>query len=387
MVTSQFNYHMPVQLVFGAGALNSLRDHAAPWGKKPFIITGRRSARSSGALGRVLEHFDDAAVWEGVEENPDTDTCDRAARDCRSEQCDLVIPLGGGSPMDTAKAVAGLALNDGPCVDYLGRDTFTNGALPIVAIPTTAGSGSEVTPFSVLVNAGKQEKRTIGGRNLFAKTAILDPELTLSLPRHVTINTGLDALSQAMEGMVSKKATAKGDILALETCRMVRKWLPEAADNPDNTEARAHMLFAATLSGCVIAQSGTTLVHGMGYPFTLEYGVAHGLANALLLPPLFAHNAEYAPERVAAIAEALGRPTTATPEDARTHIGEAIHALLADLGVSPAARDAGVEESRLEAMATNIASDPYRYRNQIGDITRDKIAAFYHQAYTGALAV
>ena len=382
----QFTYRMPTKIVFGPGVLGQLGEICESLGDKPLIVTGRQSARKSGVLEQALAQLPMAVVYEGVEEDPGTEQCDEAAAFGRKAGCGIVVPIGGGSPMDAAKAIAGLMLNDGPCADYVGRDTFTKGALPIVAVPTTAGTGSEVTPYSVLVNERDGQKQTIGGENLFPRAALLDPLLTHTMPRSVTVNTGLDALSQAMEGVVSKKSTPKSDVLALEACRIIRRWLPAAAEDGNNAGARSQMLYAAMLSGCVIAQTATTLVHGMGYLFTTEYGVAHGMANALLLTPLFQHNAQYAPEKVAAVAEALGHPCGATPDATRKAIGEAIHELLGVLSVPPAAAAAGVEASRLAEFADGIAATPYRYRNQIGHIDAARIRELYEQAHQGALA-
>ncbi len=381
----QFVYRMPTEIQFGAGAIRDIGASIRRFGERPFVVTGRGSARENGALDQVLTAFPKALVFEGVDEDPETDQCDEAAAKCKAGGCDVVVAIGGGSPMDAAKAVAGLARNEGRCAEYIGRDTFTNGALPLVAVPTTAGSGSEVTPYAVLVDTERREKATIGGENLFPKAAVLDPELTRGMPRQVTVNSGLDALSQCMEGIVSTKGTPKGDILALEGCRLVRRWLPEAANNGDNLEARTQMQFAAMLSGCVIAQSRTTLVHGMGYPFTVHFRVRHGLANALLLTPLFRHNAQYAPDKVAAIAEALGYPADPTPESAAGRVAEAIHAMLKAVDVSPAAKDAGVDGARLDEFAAALAASPHRFQTQIGEITEAKVRAMYEQAYQGSI--
>jgi len=288
--------------------------------------------------------------------------------------------------MDVAKAAAGLARHDGPCTGFFGRDTFPNGALPIIAVPTTAGTGSEVTPYAVLVHTDEVKKQTIGGRCLFPTVALLDPELTRSLSPGLTAATGLDALSQAMEGFVSKKHTPQGDALALDACRRIRRWLPVAVADGADLEARSQMLYAAMLSGCVIAQSGTTLVHGMGYHYTLTHGVQHGLANGLLLAPVFEFNATHAPEAAATLAEALGVPCDPKPEAAAKAIGGAVRDLLRACGVSPAARDAGVHTETLEAFAEDIASDPYRVRNQIGEITVDLVRRLYRASYAGGSA-
>lgn len=374
---------MPVRIVFGCGAIEQLGETGASLGRRAFLVTGRRSARTSGALDAVCAQLPDVVVYEGIEENPTDAACDEAAQACRDAGCDWIVALGGGSPMDAAKAIAGLAKHDGPCRDYFGKGTFTNGALPIVAIPTTAGTGSEVTPYAVLVDHEKRTKRTIGGDCLFPHTAILDPEWSRQMPRSVTLSTGLDALAQAMEGMVSKKATALGNVLALETVRLVRAWLPRVLEDGEDLEARGAMLYAAMLSGCIIAQSGTTLVHGMGYYYTLECGVGHGLANALLLPPLFRFNAGELPETVAVLAGALGRPCEAKPKAAAGAIVAGLHALYADCGLSPKASDAGVEPHKLRHFAADVSADPYRFRNQPGGIDEAQVLRFYQEAQQG----
>ena len=382
--SGSFRFLLPTEIRWGAVA--SLGDVYRTMGTRPLVVTGRASARACGALDQVLGALADAVLFEGVEENPSTDTCDRVAALCREHACDFVVALGGGSAMDVGKAVAGLARNPGACGDYFGSDAFTNGALPIVAVPTTAGTGSEVTPGAVIVDRAAGVKRTISGRAVYPSLAVLDPETTLSMPRAITVNTGLDALSQAMEGVVSKKATPITDALAFEACRLVKQHLPTAADDGTNRESRAAMLYASLLSGCVIAQTGTTLVHGMGYYLTLECGLAHGLANALLLTPLFQHNARCLPEKVAAIAGALGVAGNASPDGASKAIAEALHGLLARLGVSRAACDAGVDETRLAGFARHIINDPYRFKNQVGDLPVDAVERLFRQAYEGGVA-
>lgn len=376
-----FSYLMPTEIRFGAGCFDQLAQCCSSLGSKPFVVTGKHSARAIGAIDRLLTQLPCAVVYDKAEENPTTGQCDAAAAVCRDNGCDIVIAIGGGSPMDVAKAVAGLALNEGPCADFIGSDRFTKGALPIVAVPTTAGTGSEVTPYSVLVDTSENQKRTIKGRVLFPRVALLDPELTPSLPPDITAYTGFDALSQSMEGLVSKKSTAVGDILALEGCRLVKHWLPRAVNKPSDIEARGGMLLAAMLSGCVIAQSGTTLVHGMGYYYTLHCGVQHGLANGLLLAPVFRYNAAFVPEKVAAIASALG--VAGPREEAANNIVRGLHRLFEECGVSAAARDAGVMKDQLKQFAKDCHSDPYRFKNQVGDLSERDVLHLYRESWAG----
>jgi len=385
-----FRYWMPTEVVLGAGAFAALGERCRALGGRALVVTGTRSARASGALDRALAQLPDARVFDAVEENPSIETCAQGAACCRENGCDVVVGLGGGSPMDAAKAIALLAANPGTCEDYLSGEKPPNAHLPVVAVPTTAGTGSDVTPYAVLVetrppseDGRRLNKRTL--RGVFPALALLDPELSVTMPRAVTVSTGLDALSQAMEGMVSRKATPMGDVAALETCRAVRAWLPRAAAEPADLEARARMLYAAMLSGITIAHSGTTLVHGMGYYFTLEFGIPHGLANALLLTPVFQYNARVVPEAVAALATALGHPCEATPDAAAGAVAQALHTLLRDVGTSPAAQDAGADPARLRWCAEQIFADRGRFKNQPGEPTLEEVHGFFRQACDGAI--
>lgn len=380
---SAFGFDLPTEVVFGEDTFDCLGEYSGNIGKRPFLVTGKHSARAAGYLGRALAQLPGAVLFDRVEENPTTTQCEEAAEICRARDCDHVIALGGGSPMDAAKAIAVLARNPAPASQYFGVERYTEAPLPLIAVPTTAGTGSEVTQYAVLVNVEERNKRTITGPALFPAVAILDPLLTLSLPRNVTIATGLDALSQAMEGIVSTHSTAASDVQALECCGLVRAWLPIAANEPGNREARARMLHAAMLSGAVIAQTGTTLVHGMGYYLTLEFGIAHGLANALLLAPVFRWNARHLPDRVAEIAAALGHPGPPIEPAAAENITVAVHTLLGKLGVSPAAKDHGAREDRLDWCAQHLSGDPSRFKRQAGTFATSDLHQLFQEAYEG----
>lgn len=381
MVTN-YQFLMPTRVVFGDGTLEQARGLVTPLGKRPFVVTGQNSSRASGALERLLERLPDPMLYEGVHENPTDAAVDAAARACRDTRCDVVVGIGGGSAIDLAKAVAVVATNEGRAADFYGTDRFEEAPLPLVAIPTTAGTGTEVTPYSVLVDVAANDKRTIGGAGLFPRTAILDPELTVTMPRDVTIHTGLDALSQGIEGVLSTSATPVTDPLALETVRLVIDWLPRAADNPDDLEARGWMLHAAMLSGIVVAQTGTTLVHGMGYQYTTECGVPHGLANALLLPPLLEYDAPYAPEQLQAIAAALGEPCG--PNAAGGVAARQIRQFIERLGVSPRASDHGVPKDRLPEFARRIDENETRFKKQLGRPNEAEILDFYNASFRGS---
>lgn len=378
---SLWRYCVPTAVYFGRGLFARSGELVHLLGQRPLLVTGRRFARESGLLEQLLEQLPGAVVFDAIEENPGFQVCERGALVAREQGCDAVLAFGGGSAMDAAKAIAVLATNPGRCEDYLGAEQYKTAPLPIAAIPTTAGTGSEVTPYAVLVRESDQTKRTIAGAALFPRLALCDPELTLSMPRTVTVATGLDALSQCMEGYVSRGSTPMGDVLALEGCRLLHEFLPRAVEHPDDLEAREQVMLATLLSGCVIAQSGTTIVHGMGYHYTCRAGIAHGLANALLLAPVFRHNALYLPAKVAKLAEALGSPTAqADPGGA---IVAQVHALLDACGVDPRAETHGVEREALRTYAEEIWAEPVRFKNQIGEFSLESLHALFLASFDG----
>jgi len=378
-------FFIPTRVAYGAGSFAQLGGLCAPLGTRPFIVTGRRSARESGLLDRVLAVFPEAVVFDEVEENPGVAVCARGGERCRAAACDFVLALGGGSPMDAAKAVAVLARQDAPGSALFSAPAGEGDVLPLAAVATTSGTGSEVTPYSVLLDPDTGMKRTLRGPGLFPRVAVVDPELTMSMPAAVTAATGLDALSQAMEGLVSRTATPVGDALALEACTLARRWLPVAVHEPANLEARSGMSLAALLSGMVIAHSGTTVVHGMGYYYTLEFGLAHGLANALLFPPVFAFNAFAVPERVGRIAVALGfcAVPPPAPEALARLVYDGLIGTLREAGVAPDAASHGVSEADAIRFAKDIAKDPYRFRNQPGTLDGETLCALFLSSVRG----
>ena len=378
------SFHMPVDVRYGPGALAALETSAA-LGSRPAILCGSGSARRHGHLDAVLKFVPHARVFEGCPENPTYTDCDQYAEGFRSAQIDFIIALGGGSVMDAAKAIALLLGNGGACRDYAGQPV-PHAPLPVIAIPTTAGTGSEVTPYAVLVDEVANKKVTLRAPGLFPRLAILDPALTTTVPPEVTVATALDALSQGMEGMLSLKSTPLGDTLALDVCHRVYEGLPRVLENPRDLEARGTLLYAAMLSGVIIAQSGTTLVHGMGYPYTLDYGIAHGAANALLLPPLFWWNAMHVPDKVAALAPTLGQKSDASPTAAAAAITDALYGFYRKIHFSPSAKEHDVPEGALVDMAHGIANDPYRFKNQVGTLTETQVYSLYHASWVGTVA-
>lgn len=301
-----FTYYMPVRVVAGEDCVQKNAALFAPFGTRALIVTGKSSAKN-GALEdifRVLrQNGQEFAVFDEIEANPSVATVQKGGLFARSFGADFIVAAGGGSPMDAAKAIALCARQD---VADIFSHPIGEDVLPMIHIPTTAGTGSEVTQYSILTDDTAQTKRSIAAPQLFPKIAFLDGKYMEDLPQSVTVNTALDAVSHAVEGMLSVRANLFSDALARESLRLLFGEYSALRAGVYARADRQMLLYGAALAGMVIANTGTTPVHGMGYSLTYFRGVPHGRANGLLLPAFLEACKGKVPRRVSAICEALG---------------------------------------------------------------------------------
>ncbi|MCK6442086.1 iron-containing alcohol dehydrogenase [Elstera cyanobacteriorum] len=299
---------------------------------------------------------------------------------------DGLLAIGGGSPMDTAKAMAVLAAGGGAMRDYKVPASADKADLPIVCIPTTAGTGSEVTRFAVITDEATDEKMLIMGLACLPRAAIVDYELTLTKPLRLTADTGIDALTHAIEAFVSKKATPLSDVYALEAMRLIYPNLRTACFEPGNHAAREAMMRGATLAGLAFSNASVALVHGMSRPIGAFFHVPHGLSNAMLLPVVTAFSAPAALDRYATVARTLGLATAAEGDQAAVSaLLEALTALNRDLTVpSPAAY--GIDEARYRDLMPRMAEQALASGspgNNPRVPTAAEIVMLYDAAYRG----
>ncbi len=302
-----FNFYMPTKIHFGSECVLQQGDEFSRWGVKALLVTGRHSAKASGALDDVVKVLTQKEmqwkIFDKIEENPTVESVAEGGAFARAWQPDVVVAIGGGSPLDAAKAIATLAVNDVAALELFGGK-LKNEALPIIAIPLTAGTGSEVTPYSVLTDASQETKRSFSGDGIFPKAAFLDARYSQSQSRDVTVNTVIDALSHSVEGYLSNRATALSDSLALEAIRHFAAAKQALKTGTFSLADRESLLYASMLGGMVIAQTGTTAVHAMGYSLTYFHQVPHGRANGLLLGEYLRFNEPAVPEKIANVLQA-----------------------------------------------------------------------------------
>jgi len=355
-------FYSPTRIIFGEGSLKRVGEEARKFGEKVLIVTGKSSSKKSGSLDELVNSLTSdnlrVEVFNKVEPDPSVETVEEGAKFAKKCAVDVVIGLGGGSSMDAAKVIALLMTNKGSIIDYFGTDKVKEPAVPIIAIPTTAGTGSEVTKYAVVTERKKMLKQIIGSSHINPRLAILDPLLTLSMPASLTANTGADALSHAIESYVCTKANPVSDILALESIRLIAEALPGAVSQPENIEVRKKMLFASSIAGIALTSSGAGIIHGMGYSITLYYGAPHGLANALLMPEAMEFNLVTNPSKYKNIAAAMGKKVEGLLEkDAARLSVVAVRELSEKIGIPRGLKEIGVKEESLAGFAETVGKN------------------------------
>jgi alcohol dehydrogenase len=341
----EWRYHNPVETHFGPGIIDNLKDFVS--GKIFLITTPGTSKRGithkiSKLLGSSL-----VALFDKITPNPTFETIASAYRELKQVEYDLILVVGGGSAIDTAKALA--------AIDATGNENWINKHLkcefpfpddfdpkPVIAIPTTAGTGSEVTMWATIWDMEEKKKYSLSHPKLFPKIALLDPELTLPLPEKETIYSGLDALSQAMEAIWNKNHNPISDMFALKAIELIRNYLPMLRQYPGNINLRTSLLQASLFSGLAFSNTKTALAHSISYPLTAHFGLPHGLACALPLPHILQFNGKGAAGRIGIMADALG-----ANQDSDSMKSE-IMLLFDSLDVSPHLTDYGIDSSKRE---------------------------------------
>jgi alcohol dehydrogenase class IV len=356
-----FVHFAPTRVVAGQGSLKRLAEEVGSFGRKCLIVSGRRSARLSGLLGRVTDLLTskkiECSLFDQVEPNPTTETIKDGADLARSKKVRWVLGVGGGSALDAAKAIALMAVNQGDVRSYCSGMRPENTPFPVVAVPTTSGTGSEVTAASLITDVKAGDKLGLVLPELFPRVAILDPALAMTMPENVTVDTGLDALCHAIEAYFSRRRSPCTDILAQEAIRRIVRSLPIARKDPENLGVRSDMHLAATLSGLCIANTGTLVPHALGYPVTVRYGLSHGRATAVMIPAFLEKLKQAEPERVEKTGELLGE---------RENPPAAMRAFIESLGVAPRLGAYGIREKDAEPFSRLAKSKPH-VKNSMGE--------------------
>ncbi len=307
-------FYAPGKIIFGPGSLNQIGAEAKRLGNKVLAVLGRSAMRKSGVLDRLTHLLTENnlkyIIYENIPSDPTVETVDTGASLARKGSCNLIIALGGGSVLDTGKAISAMVTNEGSVSDYQEIEgkgkKFQHKTLPFIAIPTTSGTGSEATRNAVITNTEFSLKKSIRDPWLIPEVALVDPELTLSLPPHITAICGGDALTQCIESYLGKKSQEITDALALHAIGLIGKSLVKAVKDGKNLEARKDMAVAALLSGLCLSNSGLGAAHALSHPLGVYYKIPHGLSCTVLLPYVMEYNLPVVTKKLAKIAQSLG---------------------------------------------------------------------------------
>ena len=374
-------FSSPPRLILGEGALEQLAAELPELGSRVLIVTDPGIV-AAGILDRVLTVLTTASlevsVFSAVVGNPDVATVDAANQARVDAGADILVAIGGGSSMDVAKSVAILATSGGSIADYEGVDKFTAQPLPAIAIPTTVGSGSEVTKGAVITNPATHVKMVIVSDLMFVKIAVLDRRIVAGLPGRIAATTGMDALTHAIEAYVSKGANPVTDAINIGAIEIIGQNLVKASQGDE--EALYNMLVASSMAGIGFHDAGLGAVHALANTIGAHFGVHHGTANALFLPYVMDFNVSSSPARFARIARALGEDTTGlTDEQAAERSAAAVHRLAADTGVPRKLSEVGVPADAIDRLAADAlvqADLPGNPR----ETTLEDIKALYRKA-------
>lgn len=380
---NHFSFVSPTKMEFGLGAVSKLPEMISKLGAKKVLLVTDPGVAQAGVLKKVTDQIENKveyAVFDRVASDPSTDNIQEIYEMAKAQGTECFVAIGGGSAIDASKGASCLMTNEGPLRAYGGVNKVPHKGMPLIAIPTTAGTGSEFTLFAVLSDLKENIKFTISSANIAPDVALCDPELTLTLPPKMTAATGFDALTHAVESYTSRIATPVTDILCLETIRLLYRYLPTAVNNGSDVEARTKVLFASSLAGIAMNDAYLGLCHAIASPLGAHFHIPHGMANAVMLPYVMEYNYMADAVKYGKMAAAMGvKVGEGLYEDAYAAI-KAVK-LLAELCHVPGRlNEVGAKEPELRAVAEDaLLSVQLRFNCRSANV--NQICELVEQAY------
>ncbi len=380
----RFESTFPIRVVYGFGAVDRVGSEARRIGLKGrcMLVTGRRFAKSSGYLDRIKGLLESAGfevyVFDRVQPNPTIRDVEDGVSQARIAGVDFFVAFGGGSAIDTAKMVSVAYSLGGSITDYLYPKIIDDPIKPIVAIPTTCGTGSEVTRYAI-VTVGTR-KLIVSGWSLVPRIAILDPEPLRFLPKDQVAYTGLDALTHGLEAYFNRNSSIMSDIYAIEAIRVILSNLKDAYDGC--MDARSMLLYGSMSGGFAINMTGTTMIHGGGYYLTARYGLPHGLANALIMLPILKLNMESQPDRTLNLARIIGLPSS-NFEEAADAIINAIASIEDYIGIPSGLGSLGIPLDDVGRLAEEALTYKRNLENNPRELSLEEMMGIFNSVYHG----
>ena len=389
----EFSYFLPVNIQFGWNKVDNVADFAAPYGKKALIVTGRTSAKNSGLYDRVVAKLDAAHIghvlFDQVDANPLTTTALDGAALAKSESCDMVIAIGGGSIMDCAKGIAFMAVNEGDINDYIFNRKVSDNALPLIVIPTTCGTGSEGNGFGVLTNPETGDKKSLRCNAIVPKVSIVDPAVMGTMPSHVLASVGFDALCHNIEAYTSKTAQPFTDALAHYAVTLLAQYLvplykhvkataegkPAVLNEIQLTKAWESVTLASTIGGMVINTAGVTLAHGMEHPASGLKDITHGIGLAVIEPVAVEYTWSANPDKFGVLARIFNHGDG-------SELGEALRLVVHDLDLTTNLTELGFTKKDIPWLVENVyVVATGNIANTVAEINRKDIEVLYKKMF------
>lgn len=384
--TSPHVFFSPCKIILGRNTVGSVAGEIRQLGGGKVLIVTDPGVAKAGVLAPVEDSLKSMAIpyfsYDGVKPEPPSEVIDHGAALFHAEGCRLVLGVGGGSSLDAAKGISILAGNKGKILDYTGLDRVPQRGAPLVLMPTTAGTGSEVTRVLVFTDERENSKNVVFSRFAIADTAIIDPLLTVGMSPLVTADTGMDALVHAVETYVSMNATVFSDLYAERAMELIVRWLPAACAKGTNLEARTHMSVAATLAGLAFGSGGLGAVHALAYPLGTEYHMTHGRTNAVMLPHVMRFNLAGSTHKYARMATLMGRDVTGlSPMAAAGQAVEAVKELLQAIRVSFQIGDYGIPRGDLPKLVEGALKQARLFVPNPRGLEEEDVRLIYEEAY------
>lgn len=389
----EFSYFLPVYIQFGWNKVDNVAEFAAPYGKKALIVTGRTSAKKSGLYDRVVAKLDAAHIghvlFDQVDANPLTTTALDGAALAKSENCDMVIAIGGGSIMDCAKGIAFMAVNEGDINDYIFNRKVSDNALPLIVIPTTCGTGSEGNGFGVLTNPETGDKKSLRCNAIVPKVSIVDPAVMGTMLPHVLASVGFDALCHNIEAYTSKTAQPFTDALAHYAVTLLAQYLvplykhvkataegkSAVLNEIQLTKAWESVTLASTIGGMVINTAGVTLAHGMEHPASGLKDITHGVGLAIIEPVAVEYTWSANPDKFSALARIFNHGDG-------SELGEALRLVVHDLDLTTNLTELGFTKKDIPWLVDNVyVVATGNIANTVAEISRDDIEVLYKKMF------
>ncbi|MEA5114899.1 MAG: iron-containing alcohol dehydrogenase [Geobacteraceae bacterium] len=380
----QFMFGIPSFVHFGEGVSAKLGEMAAGMGAKKAFVVYDKGVKAAGIVEGLIASLKAAGVeaiqYDGVLPNPPDTQVEEAAAIARSANVDIIVAVGGGSSIDSAKAINILLTNPSPINQYDGINTVQVPGKPLIAIPTTSGTGSEVTAFSIVTDTVRKKKMVIGGQFVGATIALADPLLTVGMPPKITASTGLDALTHAIEAYVSKGAMIPTDVLALKAIDLICNNIVKATKSGSDIEARSAMLLGSMMAGFAFTNAVLGLVHSIAHPLSAHFNLPHGVANAIGLPYVMEYNMPAVPSRFRDIAVAMGIDVTGMSESAAAQVAvELVKNLNKELEI-PTLKACGVTRDMFDRLAEDALKEVSTLFNP-RDPSKQDILAILEKAF------